>query len=273
MEHRGTYYEEAGALRDMMSNHVFQLLAYIAMEPPNSFEANAVRDEKAKVLQAVKPIPPEEVLTSTVRGQYGEGRSASGERFSAYRSEPKVNPQSNTDTYVAVKLMLDNWRWAGVPFYMRTGKRMPVRTSEIAIVFKKPPFVMFRKTEVDHLKSNILVLRIQPNEGISLSFSGKIPGSILKMGNVDMDFGYADYFGAQSWTGYETLLYDCMKGEATLFQRSDNVELSWSVLSPILDVWKALPTRNFPNYAAGTWGPVEADNLMKKDGRYWRNIG
>ena len=271
VEHRGPYYEEAGALRDMVSNHLFQLLTYIAMEPPNSFEAESVRNEKAKVMQAIKPIAPEEVLSWTVRGQYGEGRTADGKIMPAYRNEPKVAPDSKTDTYVAMKLLIDNWRWAGVPFYMRTGKRMASRTTEIAIRFKQPPFMLFRKTPVEHLNSNVLVLRIQPNEGISLNFSAKIPGSILRLGNMKMDFCYQDYFGKSAATGYETLLYDCMNGEATLFQRSDIVEYAWSVLSPILDVWKAMPTRNFPNYVAGSWGPVEADQLLERDGRHWRN--
>ncbi len=271
VEHRGLYYEQAGAIRDMVPNHLFQLLALTAMEPPSSFEANAVRDEKAKILQAIQPLPPAEVLTRTVRGQYGEGRMSDGTRVPAYRSEPNVDPNSNTPTYAAFKIMIDNWRWADVPFYLRTGKRLPERVTEIAIQFKQAPFVLFRKTPVEHLTTNLLVLRIQPDEGIWLHFGAKIPGPTLRLGVVDMDFCYADYFGAKPTTGYETLLYDCMNGDATLFQRADNVEAAWGMVMPVLDVWNALPARSFPNYAAGTWGPAEADALLTREGRKWRN--
>jgi glucose-6-phosphate 1-dehydrogenase len=271
VEGRGGYYDRAGALRDMIPNHLFQLLALTAMEPPISFEADAVRDEKTKVLRAIQPMPPEEVLTRTVRGQYDEGR-VRGERVSAYRSEPRVDPNSTTETYAALKLIIDNWRWAEVPFYLRTGKYLPERVTEIAIQFKRPPFLLFRDTSIDHLTPNFLVLRIQPKEGISLQFGAKVPGPVLRMGAVDMDFQYANYFGTTPNTGYETLLYDCMIGDATLFQRADNLEAGWSVVAPILDVWQALPTRNFPNYAAGTWGPTAADKLLEQDGRRWRDI-
>ena len=273
VEQRGSYYETAGALRDMVPNHMFQLLALTAMEPPTSFEAEAVRSEKAKVLEALQPITPHDVLTRFVRGQYGDGVIAGGQRVPAYRKESKIEPTSSTDTYVALRLLVDNWRWADVPFYLRTGKRLPKRVTEIAIQFKRAPFMMFRETVIQQLAPNSLVLRIQPDEGISLHFGAKVPSAVLKIGGVDMDFSYADYFGSTPSTGYETLLYDSMKGDATLFQRADNVEAGWRTVTPILDVWGALPARNFPNYAAGTDGPAEANELLAKDGRQWRKLG
>ncbi|MGF1613715.1 MAG: glucose-6-phosphate dehydrogenase [Gammaproteobacteria bacterium] len=272
VEHRAGYYEEAGALRDMVSNHLVALLAVTAMEPPNSFDADAVRDEKAKVLRAIQPLSPEDVLTQAVRGQYGAGMLPSGEPLVAYRSEPGVAPESRTETYVALKLIIDNWRWAGVPFYLRTGKRLPIAYTEIAIQFKRAPFVLFRDTPVDHLSPNVLVLRIQPAEGIEMTFGAKVPGPTMRLGNVHMDFCYSDYFGGTPGTGYESLIYDCMNGDATLFKRADNVEAGWALVEPILDVWSALPSRSFPNYPAGSWGPPEADTLLRKDGRQWRPI-
>ena len=272
VEHRASFYEEAGALRDMVSNHTMQLLSYIAMEPPNSFDAEAVRNEKAKVLHAIHPYSHEDVLSCTVRGQYGEGVLANGESVPEYRSEPNVNPESKTETFVALKMMIDNWRWADVPFYIRTGKRMPKRTTEIAIYFKKPPFTLFRETPVENLETNVLVIRIQPNEGISLSFGAKIPGAMLDIGTMKMDFNYSDYFGnKKAAIGYETLLHDCMTGDATLFSSADNVECAWGTLTTILDVWGTLPVRDFPNYASGSWGPEDANKLLAKDGRQWRN--
>jgi glucose-6-phosphate 1-dehydrogenase len=271
VEQRGGYYETSGALRDMVPNHLFQLVTLTAMEPPISFEANAVRDEQAKILHAIQPLSPEEVLSKTVRGQYGEGE-VKGERVPAYRVEPDVAPDTHTDTFVAIKLMIDNWRWADVPFYLRTGKRLARRVTEIAIQFKRAPFVLFRRTPVERLTTNRLVLHIQPGEGISLRFGAKVPGPVMSLGAVDMDFDYADYFGSTPSTGYERLIYDCMCGDATLFQCADMVEAGWSVVSPIQDVWKALPPRSFPNYAAGTWGPKEADELLERDGRQWRRI-
>jgi glucose-6-phosphate 1-dehydrogenase len=269
VERRGGYYEHAGALRDMIPNHLLQLVSLTAMEPPISFMANAVRDEQAKVLHAVQPIPPEDVLTRAVRGQYGQG-TIENEHVPAYREEPFVDPHSNTETFVALKLSVDNWRWAGVPFYIRTGKRLPRRVTEVVIQFRRAPFVLFRDTQVDKLGSNLLVMHIQPDEGISLSFGAKIPGPHVRLGGVTMDFRYADYFGTEPSTGYERLLYDCMIGDATLFQRSDMVEAGWSIVEPVLDVWRALPARAFPNYGSGTWGPKEADELMGRDGRKWR---
>ncbi len=270
VEQRGTYYEKAGTLRDMVPNHIFQLISLTAMEPPVSFDADVVRDEQAKILKALTPMTDEEVLTRTVRGQYGEGVEGAN-RVPGYRAEPYVAPDSRTETFVAMKLFIDNWRWADVPFYLRTGKRLPQRATKIVIQFKRAPFVLFRKTAVDKLEPNRLVLHLQPDEGISLSFGAKIPGPVVQIGDVDMNFNYTDYFNATPQTGYERLLYDCMLGDATLFQRSDMVETAWHVVAPILDVWEALPPRRFPNYAAGTWGPPEADDMLTRDHRHWSN--
>jgi glucose-6-phosphate 1-dehydrogenase len=272
VEQRGGYYDTSGALRDMVPNHLFQLISLTAMEPPNSFEANAVRDEQAKVLRALQPYTPEEVLQRSVRGQYGAG-TVEGQAHAAYRTEPNVRAGSTTETFVALKLYIDSWRWADVPFYVRTGKCLPKRETTITIQFKRPPFLLFRDTPVEQLDANRLILHIQPDEGISLSFGAKIPGPQLRLGNVNMSFDYADYFGSAPSTGYERLLYDCMTGDATLFQRADMVEAGWTVVEPILDVWKALPPRDFPNYAAGTWGPKDAFELMTRGGREWLDGG
>ncbi|HXZ13374.1 MAG TPA: glucose-6-phosphate dehydrogenase [Candidatus Sulfotelmatobacter sp.] len=270
VELRGGYYDHAGALRDMVPNHIFQLITLSAMEPPISFDAAAVHDEQTKILRAIQPLTPEQVLTHAVRGQYDAG-TIDGKPVTAYRTEQNVPPNSATETFVAIALSIDNWRWAGVPFYLRTGKRLAERATEIVIRFRKPPFVLFRKTSVGKIPSNELVLHIQPNEGISLSFEAKVPGPVVRLGAVDMDFEYADYFGSTPSTGYETLLFDCMVGDPTLFQRADMVEASWTVVQPILDVWKALPPRDFPNYAAGSWGPEQAFDLLRRDGREWRD--
>jgi glucose-6-phosphate 1-dehydrogenase len=270
VELRGGYYDTAGALRDMVPNHIFQLITLTAMEPPISFDASAVHDEQTKILRAIQPLTPELVLTHAVRGQYGDG-IIDGNHVPAYRADPNVPPLSTTETFVAMALNIDNWRWAGVPFYLRTGKRLPKRVTEIVIRFRRPPFVLFRKTSVEKIQSNELVLSIQPNEGISLSFEAKVPGPVVRLGAVNMDFQYADYFGSTPSTGYETLLYDCMKGDPTLFQRADMVEAAWTVVQPILDVWKALPPRDFPNYPAGTWGPESAQELLRREGREWRD--
>jgi glucose-6-phosphate 1-dehydrogenase len=271
VESRGSYYDQAGALRDMVPNHIMQLISLTAMEPPISFQADAVRDEQAKILHAIQPLSSEEVLLKSVRGQYGEGIVA-GQRIPAYRAEQDVPNDSRTETFVAMKLQIDNWRWADVPFYLRTGKALPVRNTHIVIQFRRAPFVLFRDTPVENLTPNQLVLHIQPEEGISLRFAAKTPGAVMRLGTVDMNFEYADYFGVTPSTGYERLLHDCMIGDATLFQRADMVEAGWCVVNPVLDVWKALPPRNFPNYAAGTWGPKEADDLVERDGRRWRNF-
>jgi glucose-6-phosphate 1-dehydrogenase len=271
VELRGDYYDSAGALRDMIPNHILQLVTLTTMEPPVSFEADAVRDEQAKILHAIQPFSPENVLQRTVRGQYGEGE-IDGAKVPAYRTEPNVAPYSNTETFAALKLSIDNWRWADVPFYIRSGKRMESRHSSIVIEFKKAPFVLFRETSVERLRTNRLVIHIQPDEGITLHFGAKIPGPIVNVGPVDMDFNYLDHFGEQVSTGYERLLFDCMIGDATLFQRADMVEAGWSIVTPVLDVWGALPPRNFPNYPSGTWGPKESDALLALDGRSWKNL-
>ncbi|MGC2235778.1 MAG: glucose-6-phosphate dehydrogenase [Pyrinomonadaceae bacterium] len=270
VEMRGNYYDKAGALRDMIPNHIFQLVTLTAMEPPVSFEADAVRDEQAKILSAIQPFTPEDVLHKTVRGQYGEGK-IDDKKVPAYRSESNVKTNSNTETYAALKLSIDNWRWADVPFYVRTGKRLPEKYTSIVIQFKKAPFMLFRETGVERLTTNRIVIHIQPDEGITLHFGAKKPGPIVSMGAVDMDFNYVEHFGEHISTGYERLLFDCMTGDATLFQRADMVEASWSIVSPVLDVWKAIPARDFPNYEAGTWGPVESDEILEKDGRKWKN--
>ena len=271
VEQRGGYFDTAGTLRDMVPNHIMQLLSLTAMEAPASLNADAVRNEQAKVLRAVQPLDPDDVLERSVRGQYGEGMLA-GEKSAAYRAEPGVAPSSKTETFAAVRLNIDNWRWAGVPFYIRTGKRMAKRHTEITIQFRHTPTDLFRKAAHHKMEHNQLVIQIQPVEGISLSFGAKVPGAVLQVGAVDMSFEYAKYFGADSNTCYEVLLYDCMIGDATLFQRADMVEAGWKIVDPILDVWKALPPRKFPNYAAGTWGPKEADELLEADGRQWRTI-
>ncbi len=270
VELRGGYYDKAGALRDMLPNHIFQLVTLTAMEPPVSFEANAVRDEQAKILAAIQPFSPEDVLHKTVRGQYDAGKIAD-KNVPAYRTEENVPENSTTDTFAAMKLSIDNWRWAGVPFYVRTGKRLPAKHSEIVVQFKKAPFVLFRETSVEKLTTNRIVIHIQPDEGITLHFGAKIPGPIVNMGAVDMDFNYVDHFGEQVSTGYERLLFDCMIGDATLFQRADMVEASWQIVSTVLDVWNAIPPRDFPNYDSGSWGPKDADELLAQDGRRWKN--
>jgi glucose-6-phosphate 1-dehydrogenase len=269
VEQRGGYYDTSGALRDMVPNHLFQLVSLTAMEPPISFEADAVRDEQAKVLHAIQQFSPEDVLSKTVRGQYDSG-VLDGKQMPAYRAEANVKPDSNTETFVAMKLLIENWRWADVPFYLRTGKNLARRVTEISIQFRRAPFHLFRNTPVGALGANRLVIAIQPEESISLRFGAKVPGPIMRQGAVDMCFNYADYFGSAPSTGYERLLYDCMIGDATLFQRADMVEAGWSVISPVLDVWQALRPRDFPNYAVGTWGPKEADELLARNEREWR---
>src|SRR5580698_1195717 len=270
VELRGDYYDKAGAMCDMVPNHILQLITLTAMEPPISFDASSVHDEQTKILRAIQPLNPERVLDHAVRGQYGEGE-IDGKHVPGYRSEANVNPASNTETFVALALNIDNWRWAGVPFYLRTGKRLATRSTEIVIRFRRPPFVLFRKTSVEKIAPNELVINIQPNEGISLSFEAKIPGPMVRLGAVNMDFNYSDYFGTEPSTGYETLLYDCMMGDPTLFQRADMVEASWTIVQPILDLWKALPARDFPNYAAGSWGPEQSLELLRREGREWHD--
>ncbi len=268
VEQRGAYYEQAGALRDMVPNHLLQLVTLTAMEPPISFKPNAVRDEQVKVLHAIQCPSPAEAAARTVRAQYLAGTSK-GEAVPGYRDEPNVAKDSIVETFVALKLRIDNWRWADVPFYLRTGKHLAARDTEIAITFKRAPFMLFRDTSVDELSSNRLVMHIQPDEGISLRFGAKVPGPILNIGAVDMDFDYEDYFGDVPATGYERLLHDCMIGDATLFQRADQVEAGWAVVEPIQTAWAEEKATNLPTYAAGSWGPKEADDLLQKDGRVW----
>ena len=267
VEGRARFYERTGALRDMVPNHLFQLLAMIGMEPPISFEANAVRAKKTELLQAIHPIAP----ADAVRGQYGAG-TVLGRKVPNYRKEPDVAPDSFTETYVALKLGIDNWRWAGVPFYLRTGKALSARTTEIAVQFRQAPYSLFRDTPVERLPPNILTLRIQPDEGLSISFSAKRPGAEIEIDGVEMDFAYRDFFAPIRSVGYETLIYDCLIGDATLFQRADTVEAAWCAVQGLLDDWARTPTEDFPSYAAGSTGPAAADRLIARDGRAWRPI-
>ncbi len=267
VEERGGYYEQAGALRDMLQNHMLQLLTMVAMEPPVTFEAEAVRDEKLKVLRAIRPISPAGFTTQVVRGQYGEGWVA-GQRVPAYRDEPGVSPTSNTETFVAVKLYLDTWRWANTPFYLRHGKRLPKRATEIVVQFKRPPHLPFGGGAAVGLDPNLLILRVQPDEGITLQFGAKVPGPAMQLRSVNMDFFYGSSFLVESPDAYERLLLDCMLGDRTLFMRADEVEQAWAFVTPLLEAWQR-EEPEFPNYAAGTWGPAAAEQLIRRDGRQW----
>ncbi len=268
VEGRGGYYDTSGALRDIIQNHVFQVLSVMAMEPPISLRPEDIRNEKVKVISAIRPMTPEEILENTVRGQYGPGSIGNG-NVQGYRDDSSVNPKSNTETYCAMKLAVDNWRWAGVPFYLRTGKRLPQRVTQVVLQFKRAPKMLFRQTDVEHISPNRLVIHIQPQEGISLQFEAKVPGPAVHLKSVRMNFNYEDHFHAIPQTGYETLIYDVMIGDSTLFPRFDMVDASWQIATPILDVWQSLPARHFPNYAAGAWGPDDANKLLAKDGRKW----
>jgi glucose-6-phosphate 1-dehydrogenase len=269
VENRGAYYDEAGALRDMVQNHLFQVLALTAMEPPISFRADDVRDERVRVLRAIRICPPEDAGACIVRGQYTAANAAEGPI--GYRQEPHVGAQSTTETYVAMKLLVENWRWADVPFYLRTGKRLARRASQIAVQFRRPPLQLFRDTPVESLDPNLLIIRIQPDEGISLRFQAKVPGAQVRLGTVDMSFSYANYFEKVPATGYETLLYDCLNGDQTLFHREDMVLAGWQVVEPILQAIKATPSAFLHDYPASSWGPAEADRILAKDGREWCN--
>jgi glucose-6-phosphate 1-dehydrogenase len=272
VEGRGNYFERAGTLRDMVPNHLFQVLTLIAMEPPSSLDADAVRDEKVKVLRSVPTWNPDEVAENAVRAQYAAGRLPSGEEVPGYTEEPSVDRSSRTETYAALHLRIDSWRWAGVPFYLRTGKRLSRRASEVAVRFRRAPLQLFRDTPVSGLHSNQLVLRLQPREGIALRFDVKKPGPEMMLGKVDMDFCYSEYFGETTATGYETLLRDAMRGDATLFQRADHVDEGWRVVQPVLDAWEADRADSLPLYAAGSEGPEAADALLSRDGREWNPI-
>jgi glucose-6-phosphate 1-dehydrogenase len=273
VEGRGKYYERSGVLRDMIQNHMFQMLAYLTMEPPTSFKPDAIRNEKAKVLDAVRIMRPEDVRKLTVRGQYGPGRKADGKDAVGYRQEPDVDPQSRTETFAALKLFIDNWRWEGVPIYLRSGKALWRRGTEIQIQFEKAPEVIFRDLPgVPRLDSNQLVFHIQPDQGIELRFQAKTPGPSMSLQKVNMRFDYREAFEAARATGYEVMLYSCMQGDAMLFSRSDLVETAWRVAQPMLDVWAATPAGEFPNYPAGSWGPKAAFDLIERDGRKWLEV-
>jgi glucose-6-phosphate 1-dehydrogenase len=269
LEGRGGYYEEAGAIRDMVQNHTLQLLSLVAMEPPITFEANAVRDEKVKVLHALQPLVGQDVVTNLIRAQYGPGW-VSGQQAVGYRQEPGVSPQSTTETYVAMKVFIDSWRWAGVPFYLRTGKHLPKRVTEIAIQFKQAPLMLFKRSEAyGQVEPNVLTLRIQPDEGISLKFGAKVPGTEMQIRSVNMDFFYTSSFRAQP-EAYERLLLDCMLGDSTLFTRRDEVEAAWTFIQSILDEWGSEPAETIQTYETGSWGPQAADEFIWRDGRRWR---
>ena len=265
VEQRGSFYEPTGALRDMVPNHMFQLLSVVAMEPPNSFDAEAVRGEKAKLVEAVRPIQPD----CAVRGQYTAGRTGDHDT-PGYRQEPNVSLQSRTETYVALKLSIENWRWAGVPFYIRTGKRMAGRLTEIVIHYKSAPYQMFRNTPVEHLAPNIVRLLIDPEQGTTTQFNAKVPGPTMQLGPVHTTLRFADFFAEKSSVGYETLIYDCLTGDATLFQRADNIEAGWAAIQPLLDAWR---DGEPAVYVAGSDGPSAAHDLLARDGHAWSDLG
>jgi glucose-6-phosphate 1-dehydrogenase len=269
--HRGSFYDATGALRDMVPNHLFQLLSLIAMEPPAHFDARTVRTEKAEVLAAIQTQSEAEALKNSVRGQYLGGKIGDTE-ISDYRATPDVKPGSTTETYAALKLTIDNWRWAGVPFYLRTGKALGMKRTEVAIKFRQAPFAMFACTSVEELAENYLVIGIEPTEGITLQFNTKVPGPTVVIDGVEMKFRYKDYFKAEPATGYETLIYDCMIGDNILFQRADSVEAGWKAVEPFLDAWKKEGTKGLETYKAGSVGPVCAAELLKRDGRSWRKL-
>src|SRR3954451_7637078 len=270
IENRGSFYEETGASRDFLQNHLLQLLSLVAMEPPATFEADALRDEKVKVIRAVSELAPEQVRTDVVRGQYGPGW-VSAKPGVAYRDEAEVNPASETETFIAARLTVDDWRWSGVPFYLRMGKRLPKRATEIAIQFKEVPHQLFKDSATDP-EANLLAMRIQPDEGIMLRFGAKVPGLGIDVRNVTMDFTYGSAFQVDSPDAYETLILDALLGDASLFTRADEVEEAWSIVDPIIQAWAETPQPDFPNYEAGTWGPEAADDLLAREDRRWRRI-
>ena len=269
--HRGSFYDATGALRDMVPNHLFQLLSLVAMEPPSKFDAHSVRSEKADVLAAIQTQSEPEALHNSVRGQYRAGMVGDTE-IEDYRRTADVKPASTTETYAALKLTIDNWRWAGVPFYLRTGKALGIKRTEIAIKFKQAPFAMFRDTPVDRLSQNYLIISTEPTEGIALQFNTKVPGPTINIDGVEMKFRYKDYFKAEPSTGYETLIYDCMIGDNILFQRADSVEAGWRAVQPFLDAWKNAGGKGLKVYEPGSEGPEEANDLLERDGRSWRKL-
>jgi glucose-6-phosphate 1-dehydrogenase len=268
VEGRGGYYEQAGALRDMVQTHIFQLLTLVAMEPPSTLTPEAVRNEKVKVLDAIRPMAPEQVLRDSVRGQYGDG-VLDGRQVPGYREEPDVSRSSRVETFAALKLLVENWRWAGVPFYVRSGKRLARRDTQISIQFRRPPLLLFQEAGVEQIEPNRLDILIQPEEAICISMKAKRPGNAIVLQQVKLDFSYAEFGDLPPTTGYERLLHDVMIGDGTLFHRADMVEASWRIAAPVLDVWGTLPARDFPNYAAGSWGPAAAAELLARDGRHW----
>ena len=267
---RGHFYEEQGLVRDIMQNHMMQLLSLITMEPPVNLSADSIHDEKVKLLEAVRPFKECDFKTSAVRGQYGPGY-VNGEKVVGYREEKDVNPLSKVETYGAIRFFIDNWRWDGVPFYLRGAKRLPKRATEIAVTFKEPPGILFHKNGQKH-DPNVLVIRIQPNEGIALKIYSKVPGPSSPIQPVKMDFRYGAFFGLTPPDAYERLICDCIAGDSTLFAREDEVFLSWKFFNPLLDYWANTPPDQFPNYAAGSWGPTESDEMLARDGRKWRLI-
>ncbi|RJX30737.1 MAG: glucose-6-phosphate dehydrogenase [Oxalobacter sp.] len=268
VEARGEYYEKAGALRDMVQNHLLQVLCLVAMEPPISFEADEIRNKKVDVLHAIRPIQGDDIHRVAVRGQYRQG-SIAGQTVSGYREEAQVSPASTTTTFAAFKLHIDNWRWQGVPFYLRTGKRMAAKVSEIAIVFRSPPHQFFPSAAVESWQPNRITIRIQPDEGIATRIQVKQPGNRLLLGAAEMQFLYKDAFTTPAPEAYETLLLDATRGDATLFMRADQVESAWKVVMPILDAWDAIPPTDFPNYDAGSWGPDAANLMLAREGHAW----
>jgi glucose-6-phosphate 1-dehydrogenase len=270
--HRGSFYDATGALRDMVPNHLFQLLSLVAMEPPVKFDAHSVRSEKGEVLSAIQTQSQAEALQNSVRGQYLAGQIGDT-AIEDYRKTEDVRPDSTTETYAALKLTIDNWRWAGVPFYLRTGKALGIKRTEIAIKFKQAPFAMFRDTPVDHLSQNYMIISTEPTEGVELQFNTKVPGPVFNIDGVEMKFRYKDYFKAEPSTGYETLIYDCMTGDNILFQRADSVEAGWQAVQPFIDAWKKADAKGLETYKAGSEGPAKADELLARDGRSWRKFG
>ena len=270
VENRGGYLDHYGVLRDMVQNHMLSVLSLIAMEPPGSMQGDAVRNEKVKVLDAIRPMEPEEVLENCVRGQYGAG-VIDGRQVPAYRDEPSVDPHSNTETYAALRLFVENWRWADVPFYLRSGKRLAKHLTQVVIRFKRTPLMLFGEKVHSEAGPNALILNIQPEESITIMIRAKRPGPSIVVDTIPLDFNYTDFGDQSPATGYETLLHDCMIGDMTLFHREDSVDASWRIVNPILDVWGALPPRDFPDYAAGSWGPAAAERLLERDGRRWEN--
>ena len=270
VENRGSFYEETGASRDFLQNHLLQLMSLVAMEPPATFDADALRDEKVKVIRAIGELSPKQIRTDVVRGQYGPGWVAA-QAVKGYRQEPEVDPGSETETYIAARFEVDDWRWSGVPFYLRTGKRLPKRATEIAIQFKEVPHRLFRDSNSDP-DPNLLAIRIQPDEGIMLRFGAKVPGLGIDVRSVTMDFTYGSAFTVDSPDAYETLILDALLGDASLFTRADEVEGAWARVTPIVESWMDEPPPEFPNYEAGSWGPEAGDELLAREGRRWRRI-